>query len=410
MISTINREAGDKAKGPRLQRLRCVLRVLSVIEKSEKPYFYAAVEHKDDVFLKNILESSDYLEQDKNFDSETSFTFNSNEILNTLVGFCDLWIEYGVKSKEVYLSFYCTNNVGKENSTATIKALGLGLPDKPMLELIQTNDYDYPNFLETAKQLILKEYRQQYQSRKDKGNLDILEGYSDEDWKTFLKKIDWSFGEMDEVALQKQVLGEIRKCKFFSHLCLDNKYLILSALMDLLDEKQTQTDLLAKFTSTADIELIFRNVASEQVRLQDDPVYKIWDQLPPPIDKRTILDKVKDVCNGVSPALLGNIARKASAGRIVHNEKNSDKSFLSVRYRIYDQCLEDLDVYLKQVDKSKWASEEQVSQLLAHLQTCVETHVNTIGKEFNYSLKSKPVIEGIILELFDSCYLSMDIA
>ena len=103
MQHTINREAGDKAKGPRLQRLRCISLFLDAITKSDDPHFYAAVEHKEDVYLKDGRTGIDYLEQNKNFDSETSFTLNSPNILNTLVGFCDMWVEYGVKSKEVYL-------------------------------------------------------------------------------------------------------------------------------------------------------------------------------------------------------------------------------------------------------------------------------------------------------------------
>lgn len=405
----INREAGDKAKGPRLQRLRCVLLILEAIEKSEKPHIYAAVEHKDDVYIKDIAAQTDYLEQDKNYDIDSNFTFNSHEVINTLVGFCDMWVQYIVQSKEVYLGFYATNNITKEGTSSAIKSLNLELPDKPILELLQAHDYSCPKLLPAVKALILHEYKNQYDGKKEEGYLKSLEGFSDEDWLKFLKIIDWKFGQSSEEETQKLVLEKIKKCKYFSHENLGQEETILRNLLDLLDEKQCVEDLLGKFINTSDVQLLFMKAANfSVVSKADDPVFKIWNTIPLPTDKRNIMDKINAVCQNFENSKMKSYARKTAVSRIMQDDKSSDKSFLSLRYRIYEKCEDELATYLTSALPEKVLSQEDIDQLFSHLYTTAKTYVSTLSTDFHYSFKSETVIEGIVLELFDSCYLALN--
>lgn len=405
----INREAGDKAKGPRLQRLRCIYLIFDAIEKSEKPHIYAAVEHKDDVFLKNISTEQDYLEQNKNFDPQTSFTFNSHEIINTMVSFCDMWVEYVVKSKEVYLGFYATNSIGKESKTAAITKLKIDLPDKPILELLQLHDYTSPELLPAVKGLILAEYRSQYSGKTGEGYIKNLEAFSDTDWITFLKMIDWKFGGGDEEETQKLVIEKIRKCKFFNHQHLGQEENILRSLMDLLDERQCVKDILGKFVNNSDVQLIFAQASNLVLDNKgEDPIFKIWNDIPPPDDKRNILDKIKAVCSKIDATRINSYARKTAGSRILQDDKASDKNFLSLRYRIFEKCADELEAYLISNPQSALTTQEEVDKLFSFLYQKAKDHVASMSTDFNYSLKSDPVIEGIVLELFDSCYLALN--
>jgi hypothetical protein len=409
VVSTINREAGDKAKGPRLQRLRCIYLILDAIEKSEKPHIYAAVEVKDDVFIKDIKLQKDYLEQNKNFDEETKFTFNSHEIINTMIGFCDMWVEYIIKSKEVYLGFYATNNIGKESKSATVVKLNIDLPDKPILELLKEYDFDCPKLLPAVKALVIAEYKEQYKGKNGDGNIKNLEAFTDEDWKAFLKKIDWKFGECNEEETQKLVLGKLQSCKLFNHTHIGQEEIILRNLMDLLDERQCVTDLLGKFVNLSDVKLIFSQVSDSAAILKaDDPIFKIWSQIPPPIDKRNIIDKIQAVCSQAESKRISFYARKTSGSRILQDDKSLDKNFLSLRYRIFEKCAEELEGYLKKIPAGTLTSQEEVDKLFDFLYAAAKNYVSTLSTDFNYTLKSDPVIEGIVLELFDSCYLALN--
>lgn len=407
-LSTINREAGDKAKGPRLQRMRCVLLIFQALEKSEKAHIYAAVEHKEDVILKDAKDGSDYLEQNKNFNPATTFTFNSPEILNTIVGFCDIWLEYAVKSKELSLGFYTTKVIGQEQVTQFMKTSGLKLPDKPILELLDAKNFDHPDLIPTCKQIVLKEYKSQYEKRDDSGFLNDLEKWTDADWKDFFSTIDWSFGEINEVLLKPLLIEKIKSCKYYNHTLAGREELILSRLLDILDEKQCMADILGKFVNMAEVQLVFKAVGSEAVdEKADDPVYKIWETLKPPEDKRSIIDKLQAVCAEINSQKLALYARRASAGRITHTNKELDKSFLSLRYRIYEKCEGDLLAYLE-AKKGLPISETEIDTLFARLNADALEWVKSLSSDFSYSLKSPAVIEGIILELFDSCYLALN--
>ncbi|THU41854.1 hypothetical protein FAM09_07070 [Niastella caeni] len=407
---TINREAGDKAKGPRLQRLRCVSLVLDAIKNAENPHIYAAVEHKDDVFIKDASKSSDYLEQNKNFDEATTFTFNSAPVLNTMVGFCDLWVEYIVKSKEVFLGFYTTRKVGKEYKTTEIKSLGIELPDKSILELLKNYELDHPNLLPCVKALILSEYKKQNSGKKGQGNIKNLEAFTDEDWKTFLKSIDWKFEEIDEEELQKQVIQKIKDCKYYSVTALSGtEETILRNLLDLLDERQCIPDLLGRFVNTSDIKLIFYQVGGGQIQTKkDDPVYELWSKLPSPTDKRNLPDKIQAVCASFDTARKKQLVRRTAMSRVLQDANTADKSFLSLRYRIFDKCEEALLEYLKNIKVENLNSSDEVMKVFNLLFDVARKHIQTVSLDFKYSFSSDTVIEGIVLELFDSCFLALD--
>src|SRR3569833_897702 len=81
---SINREASDKTKGFRLQKIRVIEYMLDGIATCPKPLFYSAIEHIEGIYVKDRSNDGDEtLEENKNYDPGSKFTFNSHEILNT---------------------------------------------------------------------------------------------------------------------------------------------------------------------------------------------------------------------------------------------------------------------------------------------------------------------------------------
>jgi hypothetical protein len=219
MSKTINRDTGDTLKGPRLQKLRLIYKMLEAIEGNDNIHIYGAIEFQDDVFIQtNTSFGSDTLvEQDKNFSNTATFTLNNNQVLNSLVGFLDIWIEKSFSTKNVILCFYTTREIGKESTTNFITSTGLRLPDKPMLELLSNADFTYCNYLPLATNIIKEEYKNQYSKRPGHGHSSLVNDFTQEQWKDFFKSITWIFGSSDEVELKKQILQKIKSCKFFNH-------------------------------------------------------------------------------------------------------------------------------------------------------------------------------------------------
>src|SRR5690606_6388965 len=118
-----------------------------------------------------------------------------------------------------------------------IKDANLDLPDKPILELLESKDYNYPNLLPCVKHIVTTEYQSQYSGKNGTGNILSLNAFTDADWKKFLSTIDWKFGEVAETETHQMALDRIKSCKYFNHTLDGKEEDILSSLMDLLDKR-----------------------------------------------------------------------------------------------------------------------------------------------------------------------------
>ena len=95
MTQIINRDAADKTKGFRLQKLRAAKLLLEASsENSYVNFYYAAIEVEEDVTIIKTIDfnTEQIIEEDKNFSPDSNFTIFSNAVLNTLVSFFDIYI------------------------------------------------------------------------------------------------------------------------------------------------------------------------------------------------------------------------------------------------------------------------------------------------------------------------------
>lgn len=145
MVETINRDAGDKSKGFRLQRLRAISLLLDQMEKNDDSVsVFASTEYLDDVYIKTVNSAGviTYTEGDKNYDSGKRFSFMSKEVTNSLVIFLDNWLNCEM-SKTLYYCFYTNIHYTFErDKTEVIKKLGIILPEKPILDYLTKDDFN----------------------------------------------------------------------------------------------------------------------------------------------------------------------------------------------------------------------------------------------------------------------------
>lgn len=400
----INREASDKTKGFRLQKLRAVKLMLDASKLSDSAVVYWAIEHIEDVY--ENAEGQEYLEEDKNYDKSSSFTFNTQILRNTLVSFIDIWFAKKFSSN-LKLGFYSTNKIGKEQNSQLTKQLSITLPKESLIKCCSELKFDEPDFLDALKKFMLYEYDEQYK-KLESSNIDTLKKWDDEDWKNFLKIIKWEFGQPDEEKLECELLEEIKRCKWYSASSHEGKEeFILARLIDLLDKRQNKKDFLERFVYVAEVQNTFLRLKDVTPQKQNDPIWQMWDKIPVPTDTRNLEDKLTSVCNSLSQQVLSPLVIKATEGGIERQNYEDNKDFLSMRYRVYSKCKEKLNNELNSLSTNK-LSESEVHNLIETLKNTANSEIDSFKESFQYPIVTETIISNIILELFDSCYLAMD--
>ena len=291
------------------------------------------------------------------------------------------------------------------------------LPEAPILQCLMNKDLNN-NVVEAVKRYMLAEYKNQYQSKPSDGYLSIFEEWTNDDWKQFLSRINWMFGQDDEQSLKKKVITQIRACKHFSvkH-CDGYENQIFDSLMELFDGRLHIKDPLERFVYGAEIENAFKDARIRALSpsfLQNDkaidPVWAIWNSLPEPDDKRILSEKIQEVCPKFSQNAIEHLAVKVTRNRVETKSVKVDKKFLSYKYRIYENSRDTLFKILGNRESSTTVSEQEVQSWIISLKESAVEVVKELSANYQYDLNSSVMVEGVILELFDTCFLSFDYA
>lgn len=250
-MATIKREAGDKIKGFTLQKQRAIGLFFDAIKANSNAHINVAIEYKGDVYLQN--EEEGYVEEQKNYDADSRFSFNSAQILNTLAYFLEIWFKEN-KSSNIKFGFYSTNNISKESNTTNTANLGITLPNKAILDLLIAKQYLESNLMPAIWIYLKNEYSVQY-------GKDISTLTSVEEIEGFLDLIDWNFAQDNEKNYESEIIQKI-KVSEFSHL-LKSPYhaeIAYASLMYALESRQDVSDALEKLLSKHAVENIFLKI------------------------------------------------------------------------------------------------------------------------------------------------------
>jgi hypothetical protein len=402
---TIDREAGDSGKGFRLQLIRAIKLMLKTIQQDVNTVFFTAVENHEDVSHQTIVdgEVSNYFEEDKNYDLSGNFTIFSPPVTNTLVSFFDIYVDQFRTSNNVYLGFYTTRNVGKERKTNLDSGKEITLPEKPILEILQSLGEASDEVVSLVKDILVEEYASQYKEKSKSGNLETLQGLTIGRFKEFLEKISWHLGQEDENALKQTILKDIENSPLHNNAHIGKENIIFCLLMDKLSERQNSKNLVDKLVHSSDVKLIFKEAESQIPDESIDPTWRYIAELEKDVtDKRNLKEKVLSVIEDISDRRIRQLARKASGSK--YEECEADKSFLSLKYRVFEACEE-------YFSDAGYVAPENGGDLDAVFKTLFSKAVEDISKlktDYKYTISNDKTIEGIIWNLFDGCFIAFD--
>lgn len=402
---TIDREAGDSGKGFRLQLIRAIKLMLNTIKQDANTVFFTAVENLEDVSHQTIVdgEVSSYFEEDKNYDLNGNFTIFSPPVTNTLVSFFDIYVDQFRTSNNVYLGFYTTRDIGKERKSKLESGKEIALPDEPILNILQSLDDASDETVSLVKDIISEEYASQYKEKSTSGNLETLQNLTVDRFKEFLRRILWHFGQENEDELKQTVLKDIENSPIHNNAHIGKENIIFCLLMDKLSERQNSKNLVDKLVHSSDVKLIFKEAESQIPDESIDPTWRYIAELEKDVtDKRNLKEKVLSVIEDISERQIRQLSRKATRSK--YEERDADKSFLSLKYRVFEACEEYFsnDVYV---------APENGGDLDVVINTLVSKAVEDISKlktDYRYTISNGKTIEGIIWNLFDGCFLAFD--
>ena len=97
----IKREASDKTKGFRLQKMRAIRLMLDELNNVSKKIFYTAIENVEDVSHTTIDQSgvAQYYEEDKNYAKGKNFTLFTDAVKTLLLVFLIFILEIGILAR-----------------------------------------------------------------------------------------------------------------------------------------------------------------------------------------------------------------------------------------------------------------------------------------------------------------------
>ena len=321
----------------------------------------------------------------------------------------DTWrrVEY---DENMTFMFYTNTSIAKEKSVGVIKKLGLKLPKEPVLKLLISKEYDQalPIIVPVLKDYYISQHNTNSNSKEDaKFYENLINGYSDETWKTFFQLIEWKFNEENEKTLRFKLESTVKKV--CDKLAVDSKYSdkILSCILQLIEEKSLEKNFLNRMVSVSDIKLLFKDF-ERKVRVEEriDPVHKKWDELDKS-DIRDLEEKIKSVCPNFDEDDLEDLQTDFAEGKFEQDSYREIKAVKAYNYRIYNICRRRIRDILKKKDEYKF-SEEEINNILDELTQVSEKHILDKAKTYEIPYKDTDMVKKSILILFQECFLALD--
>lgn len=406
--NNIDTSADSNIKGMGLQKLRATERLLEAIIL-EKQGIYCTIEYVDDVIEMDFSKENTCIQTEQNKNYKSAFSINSDEVKNSLRIFLDTWrrVEY---DENMTFMFYTNTSIAKEKSVGVIKKLGLKLPKEPVLKLLISKEYDQalPIIVPVLKDYYISQHNTNSNSKEDaKFYENLINGYSDETWKTFFQLIEWKFNEENEKTLRFKLESTVKNV--CDKLDVDSKYSdkILSCILQLIEEKSLEKNFLNRMVSVSDIKLLFKDF-ERKVRVEEriDPVHKKWDELDKS-DIRDLEEKIKSVCPNFDEDDLEDLQTDFAEGKFEQDSYREIKAVKAYNYRIYNICRRRIRDILKKKDEYKF-SEEEINNILDELTQVSEKHILDKAKTYEIPYKDIDMVKKSILILFQECFLALD--
>lgn len=401
----VNREAQELTEALRLQKLRAALYLLNHIEKSNGDDFRVAIELKEDVYIAET--DTESFEQNKNYDSKSTFSINSTEVLKSLCSFLDIWFENEFSAK-IAFCFLSTNKIAQDSASSRSKRLGITFPSEKILNELSSGDIlRIKNVVEIVKSIIIDFYKENHGA--EINMIKYLEELSDDLWIDFLTQIKWIFDYPSVDELDNEVSDNIKNSKYYSSIYNEETCVsIKSSLLDLVETRSYQLGKTFRLVSPSDIKLIFSQQASIQnSNLESDEVHKLWENIDVPDDVRNFSEKVLAVCPDFDVKRLSLYERKVAMAKVEEERLKNETQYLALKYRVFDFCDHKLFGVISSL-KDKAIPEEKLVEIIEKInQECTE-EFKQLKRQYNYGIDRNSVVLELFLEFVDSCYLAFD--
>jgi hypothetical protein len=192
-------------------------------------------------------------------------------------------------------------------------------------------------------------------------------------------------------------------CTLHNNAHIGKENIIFCLLMDKLSERQNSSNLVDKLVHSSDVKLIFKEAESQVPDESIDPTWRYLTELEKEVsDKRNLEEKILSVVADVPDRRIRQLARKASGSK--YEERDADKTFLSLKYRVFEACEE----YFSKVDYEAPKNREDLDLVLQLLVSKAVSDITTLKTDYKYTISNDKTIEGIIWNLFDGCFLAFD--
>lgn len=400
----IDREASGLIEALRLQKLRAIEYLLVNINTNPEKNVAVAIELYEDVYQKN--EDGEIFEQDKNYDRDSKFTLNSEEILKSFCSFIDIW-RFNDFSSDIKFCFLSTNLIGKEGTSARTKKTGVTLPQQSLLEELASSDSLRINSVsQIVKNLVFDFYEENYPE--EKSTIEFLKKLNLDEWEKFLKQITWLFGFPEITEIEKSVIEKIKNCTYYSNVDNDNQEETIKAkLLELIEKKSIQKDRLFKLVQKADVQISFQNAIYNSKNLQIDDVHTLWHTIDKPTDFRNLNDKILTVCPTFSQERLKQLNRQAAIAKVFESNHKTSSQYLALKYRVFNFC--ETELFSKTSSKSKNVfSQEEIEVIIRDITVNCIKEFEDLKKDFTYGVERNSIITELFIEFIDSCYLAFD--
>lgn len=403
VVDHISREAGDKTKGFRFQKLRAAIRFLQRVDSNRNGQVQCAMELLEDSVLYDG--NADTLisgEENKYYGSRISF--NSSAIKNTVVAFLDLYFTFH-RTGELGLGVYASAELAQERITAQQREkLGYAAEQKnyDILKKLVQNDELTKEEMVVAFSIVKNEYFTQYKGT-NKGYTELVKSMHLDDFNEFIKSIDWSITNDTNETLEEEALQLVRGCRFFTYRHQNLESYVLSALLDELEKRSSKKSVTDRLLSTDTLKYIFNQILLGPIMDErvDDPASECWDDVELD-DFRNLPIKILSVCPEFNQRALKVLARRCSLARNV--EPGGEREMKGFLRRVLDVCETE---FIKNPTPPSMTQKE-VLDVIAALTKASEQHTATLRGNYRYRTRDQHAIEGAVLTLFDDCYLAFD--
>ncbi|MEK4701869.1 hypothetical protein MKX47_20425 [Solibacillus sp. FSL R7-0668] len=202
----------------------------------------------------------------------------------------------------------------------------------------------------------------------------------------------------------------IEKIKTFNSPILNiegKEHLVVSALLDEFEKKQTLPDLYTRFVTNDIFRRILLEVATNNYK-HSDPIGELWDQIDKPNDTRIIKEKILDVCPDFSLQRIARYERKVATVKLELSDLNlKDRiGYKAYMFRVFSAS-DDMLFELKD-NRIEEFNEDMIKAWISSLFTHVQDVLDDKSKDYTIPLKNRDSLQNTILELFDSCYLQFE--